>query len=87
MTRTAERARIHRTRLTDRNLDGIAHTHRWLPECSCGWRGVPGKTKWARQQVRDHKRAMDRHDRLVQRGKVPGRQPLTPAADLPEALR
>lgn len=83
----ADRAKHHRTRLADRNLDGIDHKHRWLPRCSCGWLGVPAKTKWARQQVLDHKAGIDRHNRIVQRGRVPARARLTPVEDLPEVLR
>lgn len=88
MTRAAERARIHRTILVDRNVrDGVRHAHRWQPACSCGWVGVPGRTRFATEQLRNHRRSVDGHTRLVQKGRIPGRQPLTPREDLPEALR
>lgn len=90
MGRRTEQARgqVHRGQLEDRTLrDGIEHKHRWQPRCSCGWVGVPAKTKWARQQLRDHRALVDRHSRVIQRGRVPARQRLTPSAELPEELR
>lgn len=82
-----EQGKVHRCRLEDRNRDGIDHSHRWLPSCSCGWVGVPGKTKWARQQLVDHRRSVDRHTRVIQKGRVPAKQKLTPRAELPELLQ
>lgn len=65
---------------------GAEHLHRWQPECSCGWLGIPAKRAWARDQLRRHKQSIERARRHGA-GVEMIRQPLTPVDDLPEALR
>lgn len=81
-----ERGKVHRGRLADRNAGGERHLHRWQPECSCGWRGIPAKGPWARDQLRRHRDSVE-NARIRGAGAEMIRQPLTPTADLPEALR
>lgn len=78
-----DRGREHRLTLEDR---GDEHLHRWWATCACGWRGIPGKRKWATTQYRNHRRLIARK-LLHGIGNEVRRQPLTPIADLPEVLR
>lgn len=82
----SKKARAHRLELHDRNADGERHRHRWAPRCSCGrWFGLFARTKKvAADRHRDHVRSERRHTRVEKRAAP---RPVTPEADLPEALR
>lgn len=74
-------ARRHALTLEPR---GAEHLHPYLPSCSCGWSGIPGRRKWARDQYRLHVTVAEA---AVRRGDLGGPMPVTPADQLPEALR
>lgn len=72
----------HRLTLVDR---GRPHVHRWAPSCACGWSGIPiRRRRDAEREYAEHRRQQD--GRGHRRAMAPPR-PLTPLADLPEALR
>lgn len=76
----------HRYSVHDR---GEEHVHRFTPRCSCGWVGQHRKNRdAAAKEWRDgHLRNVARPKRHVRRDGALQPRPLTPRADLPEALR
>lgn len=73
------------------------HVHRWLPTCSCGWKGIPLRDQdSAATEYRAHVQSETRRSRTVSsRGgarvrrsrQKPGPKPLTKPEDLPPELR
>lgn len=73
----------HRLTIEDR---GLHHIHRWVPACTCAWRGVSRRRRReAEKQYHQHVEGIEARARL--RREPDARRHLTPVADLPETLR
>jgi hypothetical protein len=64
----------------------VFHIHRYLPTCSCGWKGIPRTTKEAAAEEwrTDHRRQKEAIDASKTRFKP--KRP-TPTHELPEELQ
>lgn len=67
---------------------GLEHVHRWVPSCSCGWKGVQRRRKdEGIKQYRMHVKGLDLLAKTQAAGTRPKPRKPTPVGSLPEALR